>query len=373
MRVKGAAVGLGSMFLLLGACDAGNSDVNIGGEGAGNSNGTNNGGSMGAFVGGSGVGGDVGEPCFGPDCLGDTPQGNCDDNVQLDPSDAFDGARAIGLCQKSDGTTWGVTSAAWVRSDGQPLTGDLAVGKGVLGGFGSSVSALEGTKLLALSTGTARQPSDAGYQTVGGWWKDCGGDPLSCAFNPPNPHGTPPGWPKESPSCGSVQTGEAYDSAGLKVELKTPRDARSFKYNLKFYSYEFPGYICTEFNDFFVAIVNPPPTGALDGNISFDSQNNPISVNAGFLDVCRPQMAGGKNYDCAAGYNELMGTGYDEQDPGSAATTWLETTAPVDSPGSNLTLLFTIWDSGDGILDSTILIDNFRFDVKGGTTGTIPK
>jgi len=304
------------------------------------------------------IGNNIDEDCNGaPD---DTPV-ECDGTIPLDSADPFQGAAAMGLCKQSDGLSWGVVGGAYVRSDGTPLTQpELAIGRGILNAFGPNVFPQEGVKLLALSSGTARQPSDPGYATVGGTWKDF------------NPHGPPPGYPKESPSCPGIVTGEPYDSAGLQIEIKTPTNAKSLAFNLNFYTYEFPGYICSEFNDFFVALLTPTLSGQPDGNISFDSQGNTISVNAGFLEVCYPQMAGGKNFPCMLGPTELMGTGYDEQPNGSAATGWLQTTAPVEAPGGTISLLFTTWDSGDGILDSTVLLDNFTFHVEEAPTETIP-
>jgi hypothetical protein len=35
-------------------------------------------------------------------------------------------------------------------------------------------------------------------------------------------------------------------------------------------------------------------------------------------------------------------------------------------------LRFAVWDSGDGILDSTTIIDNFRFEVTAGEVSTTP-
>lgn len=43
-----------------------------------------------------------------------------------------------------------------------------------------------------------------------------------------------------------------------------------------------------------------------------------------------------------------------------AATGWLRTKSPVVG-GETITLRFTIYDSGDGLLDSSALIDNFRW------------
>jgi hypothetical protein len=174
-----------------------------------------------------------------------------------------------------------------------------------------------------------------------------------------------------------VPTGEPHDSAGLLVEIKTPTNAKSLRFNLNFYTYEFPQWVCSEFNDFFVAIMSPTPPGQADGNISFDSKGNLISVNAGFLQVCHAQSAGGKVFDCPLGPQQLTGTGFDEDAFGfypnnSAATGWLQTNAPIAEPGSTISLLFTVWDSGDGNLDSTVLLDNFSFEVKPSETGTAP-
>ena len=287
----------------------------------------------------------------------------CDAALGLEGNDPMDGARAMGLCRVSDGTGWGVTSAQWVRSDGQPITDPLlATGYGILSGFGPNVNPQEGNKVLAISSGAARQPSDSGYASPGGHWKDF------------YPHGSPPGYPKESPACPGVTTGEPYDSAGLRLTIKTPTNAKSLSFKLNFYTYEFPNYICSTYNDFFVAMLNPILAGSTDGNISYDSQGNTISVNAGFLQVCQAQTASsGAFFPCELGTAELSGTGFDDGGPqNSAATSWLQTTAPVENPGGEITLHFAIWDSGDGVLDSTTLLDDFKFEVVPANTETVP-
>jgi hypothetical protein len=133
-----------------------------------------------------------GTACTDFACIGNTPQGNCDTGLPLDSADAMDGAKAMGLCSVAQGGTWGVVTAEWVRSDGQPLTGELALGKGILDHFGNVVVPREGAKVLALSSGAARNPTDPGYEDPGGYNKDS------------SPHGAPPGYPKESPSCQGV-------------------------------------------------------------------------------------------------------------------------------------------------------------------------
>ena len=345
-----------SIAILAAACSAGtgtssNSDNN---DGGGTTSGSDGGSTS------SGV-----SNCTDPTCVGATPQGNCDSGLTLDGANAMEGAKAMGLCKEYTEGTWGVKTAEWVRSDGQTLSNppQLLDGKGILGSFGSVVPR-EGSKLLAISSGAARGPSDVGFQDPTGYQKDF------------NPHGSPPGYPKESPACPDVITGSPYDSAGLRVVIKTPTDAKSFSFNLDFYTYEYPDFVCSTYNDFFVAMMTPTPSGLVDGNISFDPNDNLISVNAAFLDQCNPSNAGGLSFPCSQGYSAIVGTGFDSNESfqygiqGSGATGWLETKAPIEAPGSEITLHFAVWDSGDGILDSTTLLDNFKFEADATVTGT---
>lgn len=344
-------------------CSAGSSaDLGSGGTGG---SGTGNGTTGTGF--GAGSGGSTGQGCSDPACIGNAMQGGCDTNIAIGSANAMDGAKAIGLCQVYSAGGWGVVQADWVRSDGSPLgmgdgglagDGDLQLGKGILTHLGAAVTPREGAAMLGLSSGSARDPGDPGYHDVGGYWKDN------------NPHGAPAGYPKEAPSCQGIQTaptGSPYDSAGLRLKIHTPKDAKSISYNLNFHTYEFPNFICSEYNDFFVALLTPKPANLPDANISFDTMGNNVSVNAGFLQVCDPQNAGGKDFPCALGSADLGGTGFE----GHAATGWLETKAPV-APDSEITLHFAIWDSGDGVLDSTVLVDNFKFQLSDTMTGTTP-
>src|SRR5205085_4983699 len=61
--------------------------------------------------------------------------------------------------------------------------------------------------------------------------------------------------------------------------------------------FEYPDYICSRYNDFYVAIMKPA-VGTPDGNIAFDKQGNVISVNNGLLAACAPHVAGGKSFTC---------------------------------------------------------------------------
>jgi hypothetical protein len=155
------------------------------------------------------------------------------------------------------------------------------------------------------------------------------------------------------------------------MEINIPTNAESFSYNFQFYSTEYPTFRCDIFNDTFLALATVRDVNGnvvFDGNISFDALGNEVSINNGFMQVClddNPNVNGGPPNDCTDDPTAtLAGTGYTigggANSIGSGATKTLVTTAPA-SPGGTMTLRFVIFDEGDGILDSGVLIDNFRW------------
>jgi hypothetical protein len=275
----------------------------------------------------------------------------CEDTIALDSSDPLDAAKAIGICG-------GLVSARWALPDGAtpPMANpNWPVSYGNLPGFGNNVHPRAGTLLIALSSGAARRPSDPGYQSPGGV-------PIfNEGFDKAYEANHPAGFPKESPACPGITTGDPHDASGLEVELQVPTWAQGLAFDFNFYTVEWPDFVCTEFNDFFVAMLDPVPAGQTDGNIAFDSQGNPVSVNNALVAVCGcaggpPCPVQGKQYACERGTAQLANTGFE----GHAATGWLTTRAPVE-PGDIIKLRFGIYDSGDGVWDSSVLIDNFRW------------
>lgn len=291
----------------------------------------------------------------------DEPQATCDANLAIDDPDPVNAAKAVDICKISAGPgDWGLAAANWVLADGSPApaTPEYDLGHGILNGFGPNVNVRNGVSLLTLSTGTARLPNDPGYVD------------NSFAKNYGSPQ--PQGFPKPSPACPGVTTGDAFDAAALQVTLNTPSNATGFAFDFSFYTHEYPAFICTVFNDLFVSMLWPIPAGQMDGNISFDSQGNLVSVNNAFLEACGcqngpPCMAGGKTYTCGLGTDPLLDTGFGVtmfNPDGHAATGWLTTSSPVNG-GEAIQIRFAILDSGDGILDSTVLADNFRWITAG--------
>jgi hypothetical protein len=280
------------------------------------------------------------------DCDGkadDEPTG-CDASIgSIDESDPVKAAYAIGLCRMANDKSWGLVSAKYVMADG--TTGMNALSHGILSDFGPNVKAREGTQLLALSSGTARRPSDPGYQSPAG-------------ANMGTSSQMPTGFPVATPFCPTTAaTGTtANDPAALDVVVRVPTNMQSFSVDFDYYSFEFPTYVCTQYNDSFALLQAPAPAVSVAGSIAFDGDKDALAVNNKLLGVCAPQTTGGATFACPRGDTELTGTGFESH----GATGWLTTRSPM-KPGSEVTLRFAIWDAGDSVLDSTVLVDNFRW------------
>lgn len=277
----------------------------------------------------------------------------CDDGLSLDDFDPMSGAKAIDLCTAAsrDDRRWGVLDARYVRGSGEAAATSSAVG--LLGGFGPNVRVQGGARLLALSTGSARLPGQPDA---------CFGDSCS-AYGPGS---APRGFPQDNPDC--IPSELISDDIGLEVTLRAPTNATGYGFRFKFYTFEFPEWVCLDFNDQFIALATPPPPGSYNGNLSFDSAGRPVSVNFAFFDVCD---------GCPSGRSELEGTGFQAENnwftQSDGGTRWLETEAPVTG-GQEITLRFMIFDTGDDRYDSTALVDGFHWIARGGAVavGTAP-
>lgn len=158
-------------------------------------------------------------------------------------------------------------------------------------------------------------------------------------------------WLAGAPSNGKG----ARDYAELRLKMTVPEWANSLAYDFAFFTVEYPVFYQRIFNDFFVAWLE---SKKWTGNISFDKQQNPISLNAGFLDF-RDAVNGTPNDpDCKDGCKapELHGSCFRTH----AGTNWLTTKVGV-TPGEEIELVFAIFDLGDARLDSYVILDNFRW------------
>ena len=148
------------------------------------------------------------------------------------------------------------------------------------------------------------------------------------------------------------QGGSYNDYTELRLNnITVPGGVTSLSYDLAFFSTEYPVYFGSSFNDMYVGWLE---SVQWTGNISFDEQGNPISLNAGFLDYTdgAPELA-----NTCVNFN--------------AGTKWLTSTASV-VPNETITVVFAVFDLSDNILDSFVFLDNFRWGCEGGPPSTTP-
>lgn len=157
-----------------------------------------------------------------------------------------------------------------------------------------------------------------------------------------------------------------YDYTEVRIEATVPAGASSLAFDFAFFSTEYPNFYGRQYNDMFVAWLE---SSTWTGNISFDDQGEPISLNAGFLDF-RDATAGTPNDpSCTNGCTapELHGSCME----GHAGTRWLTSTAEVQ-PGETITLVLGIFDLSDPNLDSYVFLDNLRWGCDEGPPTTTP-
>lgn len=295
------------------------------------------------------------------DCNGqlDEPLPTCDADIALDTLLPEEVARAVELCKVSDeGKTWGLVQAVWTLPDGTPPPNTALeayhLGHGVLPDFGPNNPPHAGKKLVALSSGTARRPGDPGFDVSMGFNKGFGSEP-------------PDGFPKDSPACPGVSAGPPFDGVALQVEIRVPSNGHGFGFDFNFHSAEFPGLVCSQYDDSFFALLSPTLPGLPDGHIAFDDLGNPVTVNHANFRVCGcaggpPCIGGGKLFTCELGTAGLMGTGFGPSNgtDGAGATGWLTTLAPAE-PNSLITLRWGVYDAADGNATTTTLLDSWRW------------
>jgi hypothetical protein len=336
-------------------------------------------------------------PCIPDPANYDIPGNNCDDDgdgqvdnppacdTGLSPTGtASDMARAIDLCTGTkpaiaDATHWGVVSATFTQGYGNTTAPD-AHQTSILTAFGNKLVPREGKSFGALSSGYAQSqdscPTAQRFQSLAGTQFKFG-----CAMT--GQGAAPSGFPKSATGCPS-QSGEAVnDVVDLQLVIKVPRNANGFSFDFDFGSGEWPEYVCSPFNDSFVAYLKSTAfnSGTPD-NISFDSKNNPVSVNNAFFTECGPAnaktgcapQATAGTASCSGGTADMMGTGfYDSPDSqnsnncngstaetGGGMTGWLTTQAPA-TPSETLTIDLIIWDTGDQYYDSSVILDNWTW------------
>ncbi len=308
------------------------------------------------------------EPLVGPFAIeapGNMVDDNCNGQVDEAPAlceggltggAALDYAKAIGLCDF-------VTASNFTAGSGEA--------RNVRTKFGDAFLPKAGAQMIYLSTGTAKDMNEVASQNP----------QPGREFNTRAAH---PLWAK--PKCGNPAEPMAEDLTELAFDIQVPQNAKSFSFEFAFFSAEYPEFICTEYNDRFIAVLESTAlttsmlpmgqckmnTARPTCNISYDAMGQPVTINNGFFDVC--DSYSGLNFDdqpvsntCTKPSSLLAKTGFDRADPlwgnrVGGGTGWLKTTAPV-KPGETIKLRFIVLDEGDARYDSSVLIDNFKWDI----------
>jgi hypothetical protein len=302
----------------------------------------------------------------------------CDSTLSASGS-AEDFAKALGICATADKNGYGLVSAQFTRGAGAGAGAPVADQHGILPKFGDVIRPREGAKIGVLSTGYAQEFNGSPNRRFGG--ENLAGEESSKDWMATG--ALPSGFPK--PATGCDQASEVHDVIALELKLRAPKNASGFHFDLNFFSSEWPAYVCSKFNDGFIAYLSAKGfnKGTPD-NIAFDAKQNAISVNSGFFDRCTPNVDTGcapgatpATSTCPAGAKELSGTGFgvvgkwcevyamigaggNDTSTNGGATGWLTSSAPI-AAGEQLTLALIIWDTGDGILDSSVLLDKFEW------------
>jgi hypothetical protein len=299
----------------------------------------------------------------------------CSSNAKFTNVSADNIAEAMDLCQFTTNNPpmaqrkWGVLDAQFVWADGKKpspvaLSDMEDFQAAVLVNYGTGgVLPKLGKTMAGISTGRMRDSNDKDYvaPNFGTTFGVLGSPPAAYLAA----HG---GALPASASCnGTCPAGSgANDSINVKLTVRVPTNALSFSYHFRFFTAEYWNFTCTIYNDFYLALLTSGAGGIpADKNISFDSLNNPVSVNNGFFDVCVAKGC----YMCPSGSMQLKKTGMDVGNTGGG-TEWLLTTAPI-VPGEDMVLELMVFDVSDTVYDSLALLDNFSWKVSASGVGTI--
>jgi hypothetical protein len=143
----------------------------------------------------------------------------------------------------------------------------------------------------------------------------------------------------------------AHDYTELSVKLKVPTNAQSFAIDANYLTAEFPEYVCSaQFDDPAFVLLD---SQAFKGNIAVGgAHGRALSVSSGLITQTTAMQLQGTGMDKVVGMGVAGG-----------ATGWMTLEAPV-VPGETITLRFIVLDTVDGLFDTQLLVDHFRWQTK---------
>jgi hypothetical protein len=322
------------------------------------------------------------------DCDGkvDDPAETCETVVTQAPGTPADFARAADLCAQPGGFE-PLMRAEWGQISGLGPSQEQWVSKtkpqqvAIVSSFGKNV-VQQGKSMIGLSTGIwgATDPrNDPPLDT----------DPNfhlldACADIPIT------GLDCQSLSNGAPAGGVSVQDWGeLTLWIKAPSNAGSLVFDFAFFSSEFNQFWNASLNDAFLVLVSSKANAG--GNVAKDAHGLAVTVNSGFFQLCPSPAPAGLSQDKAGAlqqcvgidgnpsiFGSIGGTAYDgaTASPPSANDTvtstsnqlyvygggsgWLTTAVPVTG-GETLQMRIIVFDTFDGLKDSAVLFDAFRW------------
>jgi hypothetical protein len=313
----------------------------------------------------------------------------CDQGLASGSTNALDFAKAIDICQTATAMDkkWGVLDGKFSLSGGANLPN--ATQHAILGHYGTGLMPHGGINLALLSSGYAAGEGDPNYDP------SLSGDMGTTGTFPADFLSANGGKLPNAPGCPEPLGTQSHDPVMLTLDIRVPTNAHSFSLDVDFFSIEFPEWTCSEYNDFFVVLLDSMysgmPANPADKNLAFyqtpSMQKVPVGVNlaygnTGLFTQCVNGTVGcsgtaGTISTCTS-TTQLQGTGLEQPAPFECdnnslmggGTGWLTTSGNV-VPGETMKLRISVWDTSDGVLDSMAVIDNFRWSVDPANPGTV--
>lgn len=319
----------------------------------------------------------------------------CDGGLASDSGDAKDYARALDLCafttespQDPEDRVWGVISAKLTLADGKGAP--AAASRAIRPGFGGKIKAQKNSSVVVLASGHAADSNDSKPAFAA---FEQGQDMKTTSPPPADWLAANAGKIPNPPGCPAAEVPAANDPVMLTLRMRVPTNASSFSARMYFMSAEYPEYVCSKYNDFFVALVDSQAVGnPKDKNVAvFDDGKTqwPIGVNLvkvadGLFTQCEGGPVGCQGvpgtYNGCLSTAELVGTGYDAIDANACnkvqklvggGTGWLTVRGNV-LPGEVMEIRLAVWDTGGHIFDSLVLLDAWEWSIDPAAPGVTP-
>jgi len=143
----------------------------------------------------------------------------------------------------------------------------------------------------------------------------------------------------------------AYDYTELRFSATAPLSTSGFAFDFAFLTAEYPPRFPQGHNDLFIAWIS---SERYTGNIALDPDGNPIGAETLPYSIKLDPMP----FECMVDCPDLPLREFAFE--GRAGTAWYESEVEIN-PGESIEVVFALFDVGDPIVDSVVLLDGVRW------------